>query len=436
MRPTGHPSYNRYMTTNTDLHIGIRTWTDAWGGWDAATRNDPYPVFAALRVEGPVHPVRLADGHEAWLVLGHDAVRAALADPRFSKDMVAAMDDDPDVVDPGLPGPALARHMMNLDPPDHTRLRRLAARAFLPSRITQLEAMVQQLVDSLLDDLEAQGRDAVVDLVGGFAGPFPFQVICELLGIDEDERAAFALAFRVLLRPYHGAPPPEAHAASEAIVTGLERVVAAHRADLERGVPRDDLVGVLVAAGEGERLTEAELLSTLFQLFVAGHDTTTTLVGNGVVALLDHPDQWRRLCAEPERIPAAIEELVRYDTPAQHATFRVATDDVELGGRVIPRGAQVLVCIAAANHDPAVHEHAESLDITRPPRTHLGFGHGIHHCLGAPLARMEGRIAFESLLRRFPDLSLAVDRDALQWSEGDGLVLRGLAELPVRLGRD
>jgi cytochrome P450 len=417
------------MTPEADLL------TRSWGGWPAAVRNDPYPVLAALRAERPVHPVRLADGHDAWLVLGHEAVRVALMDPRFSKDMVSALADDPDVADPGLPGPALARHMMNLDPPDHTRLRRLAARAFLPSRIARLERAVQQLVDDLLDRLHVAGSDAVVDLVGGFARPFPFQVICELLGVDEDERAGFAEAFRVLLRPYLGAPPPAARAASDAIVTGLERLVASHRADLEQGRAREDLVGVLVSAGDDERLTEQELLSTLFQLFVAGHDTTTSLIGNGVVALLDHPDQWRLLCAEPARIPAAIEELVRFDTPALHATFRVATADVELEGWTIPAGAQVLVCIGAANHDPSVHDHAEELDITRPPRAHLGFGHGIHHCLGAPLARMEGRIAFERLTRRFPDLTLAVDRDALQWSEGDGLVLRGLAELPVRLGR-
>ena len=429
MRTIGSSAYNRCMTPEADLL------TRSWGGWPAAVRNDPYPVLAALRAERPVHPVRLADGHDAWLVLGHEAVRVALMDPRFSKDMVSALADDPDVADPGLPGPALARHMMNLDPPDHTRLRRLAARAFLPSRIARLERAAQQLVDDLLDRLHVAGSDAVVDLVGGFARPFPFQVICELLGVDEDERAGFAEAFRVLLRPYLGAPPPAARAASDAIVTGLERLVASHRADLEQGRPREDLVGVLVSAGDDERLTEQELLSTLFQLFVAGHDTTTSLIGNGVVALLDHPDQWRLLCAEPARIPAAIEELVRFDTPALHATFRVATADVELEGWTIPAGAQVLVCIGAANHDPSVHDHAEELDITRPPRAHLGFGHGIHHCLGAPLARMEGRIAFERLTRRFPDLTLAVDRDALQWSEGDGLVLRGLAELPVRLGR-
>src|SRR4051794_34907071 len=343
MRWGPSPSYNGSMTPDTAA-LDLPTLTRAWGGWPAAVRNDPYPVLAALRAERPVHPVRLADGHDAWLVLGHEAVRIALMDPRFSKDMVTALAGDPDVADPGLPGPALAHHMMNLDPPDHTRLRRLTARAFLPSRIAELERAVQQLVDDLLDDLEASGPDAVVDLVGGFARPFPFQVICELLGVDEDERAGFADAFRVLLRPYLGAPPPEAHAASAAIVSGLERLVASHRADLARGVPREDLVGVLVSAGDDERLTEEELLSTLFQLFVAGHDTTTSLVGNGVVALLDHPDQWRLLGAEPERIPAAIEELIRYDTPALHATFRVATADVELEGWTIPAGAQVLVC--------------------------------------------------------------------------------------------
>jgi cytochrome P450 len=422
------------MTTTTDE----KTWTDSWGGWDVATRNDPYPVLSALRAEQTVRPVRLADGHDAWLVLGHDAVRAALNDPRLSKDMVAAMDDDPDVVDPGLPGPALARHMMNLDPPDHTRLRRIVSRAFAPSRIAALEVAVQRTADEMLDRLsthaQAAGPGATFDLVAEFAGPFPFAVICELLGVPEEERAGLAEAFRVLLQPYNGAPPAEAVAASDALVAGLERLVAWHRVACQDGCAPDDLVNVLVAAEGDDRLTEQELLSSLFQLFVAGHDTTTSLIGNGVVALLDHPEQWERLRAEPALIPGAVEELVRWDAPALHATFRVATDAVELDGQMIPAGAQVLVCIGAANRDPAGHEHADTLDVTRPPRTHLGFGHGIHHCLGAALARMEARIAFTSLLARFPQMSLAVDRPALRWTHGDGIVLRGLDALPVRLG--
>jgi cytochrome P450 len=338
-------SYNWYMPTNTDTSLA--EWTQTWGGWDLATRNDPYPLLAALREDRTVQPVRLADGHDAWLVLGHDAVRAALNDPRLSKDMVTAMDHDPDVVDPGLPGPTMAHHMVNMDPPDHTRLRRLVSRAFAPRRIAALEAAVQAQADAMLDDLAAAGPHAVVDLVSGFAGPFPFAVICELLGVPEADRAGLAESFGVLLRPYQGSPPPEAYAASDAIVAGLERLVASNRAE-----HRDDLVGVLVSAGTDDQLTEQELLSSLFQLFVAGHDTTASLIGNGVVALLDHPEQWRALCADPSLIPGAVEELMRWDPPALHATFRVATADVELDGHVIPAGAQVLVCIGAATRDP------------------------------------------------------------------------------------
>jgi cytochrome P450 len=205
--------------------------------------------------------------------------------------------------------------------------------------------------------------------------------------------------------------------------------VASHR---ER--PSDDLVGVLVTASDDDqRLDEQELLSSLFQLIVAGTDTTTSLIGNSIVALLDHPDQLQLLSQEPHRMPAAIEEFIRFDAPVPHATFRVATAPVELGGIEVPAGKQVLVCLGGANHDPDAFADGEVLDITRPTKSHLGFGHGPHFCLGAPLARLEARIAFTAMLERFPHLRLAVPRADLRWSHGDGLVLRGLAELPVQL---
>jgi cytochrome P450 len=255
-------------------------------------------------------------------------------------------------------------------------------------------------------------------------------VVGELLGIDRADQEQLSDWFATLLLPYTGSePPPEAVAASDAIVAYLEQLV-----DSRWQAPTEDLVGDLVQACRDEQLTRQELLSTAFQLIVAGHDTTTSLIGNGVVALLDHPAQWRALCADPGRIPAAVEELLRYSAPVPHATFRFTTEPVELDGVEIPAGRQVLVCLGAANRDPGAVEDAAVLDVDRPPRPHLSFGHGIHFCLGAPLARLEGRVAFTALLGRFPGLRLAVARDRLQWTHGDGLVLRGLDSLPVRPG--
>ncbi len=269
----------------------------------------------------------------------------------------------------------------------------------------------------------------MVDLVADFALPFSFRVIGQLLGVPVADQAELHEAFRTLLRPWNGSPPPAAVAASDAIVGYLEHLVLERRAR-----PADDLVDVLIAAdADGDTLRHEEVLSSLFQLIVAGHDTTTSLIGNGVVALLDHPEQLRLLREEPALVPAAVEEMIRYAAPVPHATFRVTTEPVELDGVEIPAGAQVLVCIGGANRDPGVSDDPDRFDVRRARQRHLGFGHGIHFCLGAPLARLEGRVAFTALLRRYPSLSLAVPRDDLQWSHGDGLVLRGLADLPVRL---
>jgi cytochrome P450 len=319
--------------------------------------------------------------------------------------------------------------MLAVDGADHDRLRSLVARAFAPSRIAALEPAIVRIVDELLDALAAAGPDAAVDLVEGFAHPLPFRVVGELFGIPFGDQRNLYRWFRTLFQPWSGSPPPEAVAASDAIVAYLQQLVATRRHD-----PSDDLVGVLVAATDhGDRLTEQELLSSLYQLIVAGTDTTTSLIGNGVVALFDHPDQLRLLVDEPQRMAAAIEELMRYSAPVPHATFRVSTEPVDLDGVLVPSGKQVLVCLGGANHDPDVRDDPELLDIARPPKAHLGFGHGPHFCLGAPLARLEARLAFDALLRRFPKMRLAVSRGDLRWSHGDGLVLRGLAELPVHL---
>ncbi|MFL6205387.1 MAG: cytochrome P450 [Acidimicrobiales bacterium] len=401
---------------------------EAWGAYD---RDDPFPLFAEVRALGPVHPVTLADGHDAWLVVGYDETRIALNHQGLSKDMHAALAMGDGVVAEGLPGPTFARHMLSVDPPDHTRLRRLVSSAFTPRRVEELRPSVQGIVDDLLDEIGSAGPDVPVDLIAAFAFPLPFTVICELLGVPEPDRAPLGRGLTALLVP---TSTPEEYArakeASDSVVAMLESLVATKQRDLG-----DDLVSGLVTARDGdERLTTQELLSTIFQLIVAGHDTTSSLIGNSVVALLEHPEQLARLRRDPDALALAIEELLRYDAPVPHATFRFAVEPVELGGATIPSGAQVIICLAAACRDDDHYSDPDALDLERAESRHLAFGHGIHHCLGAPLARLEGHLALGTLLRRFPELRLAVPSDELHWGHGDGLVLRGLSELPVLPG--
>ncbi len=398
---------------------------EAWGSYD---RDDPYPLFAEVRALGAVHRVTLADGHDAWLVARHEEARALLNDPRLSKDMQAALAASPEVVAEGLPGPEFARHMLVVDPPDHTRLRRLVSAAFSVRRIEGLRPQVQAIVDDLLDGIAAQGADVRVDLVASFAFPLPFTVICELLGVPEPDRAAFGRGLGALLMP---TPTPaeyeRAKEGSDAVVGMLTQLVETKQAN-----PGDDLVSGLINARDGdERLDQRELLSTILQLIIAGHDTTTSLIGNSVVALLRHPEQLAALRANPGAIAAAVEELLRYDAPVPHATFRYTTEPVEIGGATIPAGAQVIIGLASSNRDADRYPESETLDLERADVHHLAFGHGIHFCLGAALARMEGQLALGSLVQRFPQLRLAVPVDQLHWGHGDGLVLRGLSELPV-----
>jgi cytochrome P450 len=406
----------------------VTTAGQAFTAWGAYDQDDPFPVFADARDLGPVHEVTLADGHEAWLVVRYDEARALLNDPRLSKDMHAAMASNAEVVAEGLPGPAFARHMLVVDPPDHTRLRRLVSSAFSVRRIEGLRPHVQSIVDDLLDDIASRGPDARVDLVASFAFPLPFTVICELLGVPHDDRAALGRGLGAMLVPTPTSADFErAKVASDTVVGMLRALVEA-----KKSAPADDLVSALINARDGdERLDQQELLSTIFQLIVAGHDTTTSLIGNSVVALLRHPDQLAQLRSEPSRIPAAVEELLRYDGPVPHSTFRYAVEPVEIGGATIPVGAQVIISLAAADRDGTHYPEPEALDLDRDDIRHLAFGHGIHFCLGAALARMEGQLALDALLMRFPELRLAVPLEELHWNHGDGLVLRGLSELPV-----
>jgi cytochrome P450 len=398
---------------------------ESWGSFDV---DDPFPLFAEVRESGAVHPVRLADGHEAWLVVGFDEALSALNDQRFSKNMHAALASGSEVVAEGLPGPEFARHMLTVDPPDHTRLRKLVSAAFSPRRVEALRPHVQAITDDLLDGIAESDPRKSVDLVSRFAFPLPFTVICELLGVPEGERGRLGREFTRLLVPTTTTTEfAEAKKASDNVVSMLRELVAEKEA-----TPGDDLVSALIDARDGEeRLNSQELLSTIFQLMVAGHDTTASLIGNSVVALLRNPVQLAKLRADPSKLPVALEEFLRFDAPVPHSTFRYAVEPVTLANKEIPAGAQVIICMAAANRDHDRYPSPESLDVDRSVTRHLAFGHGVHHCLGAPLARMEGNIALGSLFGRFPELSLAVPSEDLHWSHGDGLVLRGLSELPV-----
>ena len=401
----------------------------AWGDFDL---DDPFPLFADVLASGPVHDVVLKDGVRAFLVLGYDAAREALNHPALSKDMEAAMDaaagDGDGVVSEGLPGRDFARHMLSVDPPDHSRLRSLSTPGFTKSRLAGLQDRIAATVESLLDDLAT--AEGPVDLVEGFALPLPFSVIGELLGIDADGQERLVAWFATLMAPYSGSvPPPAAVAASDGIVAYLNDL-----ADRRLAEPTEDLVGDLARAANDGRISRKEMLSSLFQLIVAGHHTTTSLIGNGVAALLRDLPQRDALTADLSLVPQAVEEFLRYDAPVPHSTFRYATSDVTIAGTVIPAGVQVIVNLAAAGRDPARHADPHTLDVRRETTDHLAFGHGIHHCLGARLARLEAVIAFTALLARFPGLTLAVDASELHWNHGDGLVLRGLSSLPVHLG--
>ncbi|MEV6954800.1 cytochrome P450 [Streptomyces sp. NPDC051183] len=383
--------------------------------------SNPYPVYAKLREQGPVHLVRTPEGREAWLVVGHEACRSAFTDPRLSRDWLRSGDIG-QIINTGQDDPSLA-HMLMAEPPHHTRLRRLVSREFTPRRIEALAPRIQQITDELLDAMEAR-EERRGDLVDLFAFPLPITVICELLGVPEMDRESFrAWSSEMVART-----SPEAEAAAYAemprFLTGL--------IEAKRAAPGDDLLsGMIHAVDEGgDRLSPEELIGMSVLLLIAGHETTVNLIGNGMRALFAHPDQLADLRADLGLLDGAIEEMLRYDGPVETSTERLALEDVEMGGVVIPAGSTVLISMADADRDPARFEDPDRFDIRRDARGHIAFGHGLHHCLGAPLARLEGRIALRSLLERLPELTADTDGAELSWLPG--MLIRGVRQLPVR----
>jgi cytochrome P450 len=396
-----------------------------------AFKANPYPFYARLRAEAPVWSTTLRDRRTAWLVTRYEDVAGVLKDDTFAKDKLNAMDPEQRAKTPWVPGflKPLERNMLDLDDPDHLRLRALVSKAFTPRLIERLRGQIEALCEELLDAMERERkRKGGTDLVAGYALPLPATVIAEFLGVPAEDHARFHRWSNRLVSVSSGRDMLRALPAALAFVRYLRKLVEKRRAD-----PEDDLITALIRAEEaGDKLSEDELLAMAFLLLVAGHETTVNLIASGTLALLEHTEQAERLRRDPTLVKPAVEELLRYTSPVEMATERYAREDAEIGGRRIPRGGLVLAVLGSANRDERHFEDPDVLDIARDPNRHLAFGRGgVHHCLGAPLARMEGEIALTALLRRFPGARLALAPESLHWRRG--LFLRGLEKLPLVL---
>ncbi|MEV3856903.1 cytochrome P450 [Streptomyces sp. NPDC050095] len=373
---------------------------------------NPYPVYEALRRRGPVHHVRTpgpGPSEELWLIVGHEAARAAFTDPRLVKSPPWGFEDA-----------LIGRHLLFADPPEHGRLRSLVTREFTPRRVAELAPRIQKITDELLDDMVPRGA---ADLVGALAFPLPLVVICELLGVPDIDRDRFRRMSTQVVAPTSADEEADVYVELAAFLDELIE-------DKRCTAPADDLLSALIrtTADDGDRLSPGELRGMAFLLLIAGHETTVNLIGNGVRALLAHPGQLAALRADMTLLDGAVEEMLRYDGPVETATHRFAAEPVEIDGAVIPTGAPVLIGIGSAGRDPERFAAADDFDIRRDARGHMAFGHGIHYCLGAPLARIEGRTAIRSLLERCPDLALDGEPDT--WLPG--MLMRGVRTLRVR----
>ncbi|MEG9547314.1 cytochrome P450 [Streptomyces baarnensis] len=384
--------------------------------------RDPHATYDWMREEGPVK-LRQASGSVLWMLTRYEDARAALAEPKLHKDPrrfpnpAGGTGMGPE--EPGME--LLSRHMLNSDPPDHTRLRKLTTKAFTARPTEMFRPRIEELAAGLLDGFEAGQR---MDIVNDYAMPLSTRVICELIGIP----AADGEIFRDWYTTMTGVHPPEqVTEARQSLIRYLGDLIADKRAR-----PADDLISNLLQARDADDLlSETEVMSMVFLLLGAGHETAISFIGTAMLSLLSEPDQLALLQKDLTLLPGAIEELLRFESPINVATFRYAAEPVEIGGVTIPAGDSVFVSIGALNRDPSKFSEPDRLEITRPATGHLAFGHGLHHCLGAPLARVEGAVAIGQLITRFPDLAPAVGREDLQWRFS--LMLRCLESLPVVL---
>ncbi|MFE7133960.1 cytochrome P450 [Streptomyces sp. NPDC057638] len=394
--------------------------------------QDPHSVYAGLNAKGPLHQVKIppgvpvCGGLTVWLITGYEEVRSALSDTRLSTDLRRTEElfarNQPDSTKRGGFSSTIANHMLHNDPPNHTRLRKLVNKAFTSRAVERLAPQIKTVSHELLDTLP---EDETVDLLDLFAFPLTFRIICALLGVPEEDQEDFKEWSKQLIS---GGSPEVAAAASATMHDYLTRLVAHKRSE-----PADDVLSALVEARDADdRLEENELISMAFLLIIGAHETTANTVSNGTLHLMTNLDQWNALLADRGLLPGAIDEFLRLESPLKHATFRCVTEPVTIGDTELPVGSFVLISLAAANrHTDRFEGDTQTLDITRSTKGHVAFGHGIHYCLGAPLARLETEIAFTALLDRYPGMRLAADPADLRWRTST--LIRGLYELPILL---
>ncbi|APO46151.1 cytochrome P450 [Paenibacillus xylanexedens] len=378
--------------------------------------HNPYPVYEMLRKEEPVFRLMFPHGEFGWIITRYEDAVQILKDPRFSKDMVRRYGADNQSI--------FSNNMLFSDPPDHKRLRGLVQKAFTPKLVADMRSHIQDIADELLDNLPSQEK---MNLIDDFAFPLPIIVISEILGVPLEDRDKFRIWSNTIIDASiaKSAELFEQHARE--FTDYLTAWFAKVRQD-----PGTDLISQLVIAEEsGQQLTERELLGVVSLLIIAGHETTVNLIGNGILALLEHPEQRELLINQPELIHNAIEEMLRYNGPVEFSTSRWALEDIEFRGERIAQGDLVIVALDSANRDEQQFKDADIFDITREKSSHLAFGKGIHLCLGAPLARLEGEIAISTLLNRFPNIQLQADVNELEWRPG--MNIRGVKEIPVQL---
>ena len=380
--------------------------------------QNPYDYYEKIRPHQPFAKVKmLNDGNNTWMAFTYKAAEAVLKDKRFIKDMRTAFPDE--MTDENLP--PIARSMLFVDPPDHHRLRSLVQSGFTAKRIEKLRGRIEEIASEQAKLMRGKGT---VDFIKAYAFPIPMRVICELLGIPSEDQLDFQRWSNALVDVNDDSHYDEANME---FMSYLEKLIEQKRAS-----PEEDLISYLIQVEEGgDGLTISELYGVIMLLIVAGHETTVNLIANGLLALLTHPEQLTLLKADPSLVAQAIEELLRFNGPVEFSTDRWAKESFTFMGQQVEKGDHVIVSLASADHDPEVFANPGTLDITREKSSHLAFGKGIHYCLGAPLARLEGEIAIQVLLQEYPNLTLAAELSELEWRQS--LIIRGLKQLPVKL---